>query len=1006
MRSVAALPSRTLVPLLLVVFALMLSVTNNVLQVREYRTLVEDEQIHALTERLGVEQAMLDRLVANSNQLQLRRVVAELGLRPYLTHAYLIAPGGHVAGSLARADVGQDRIDQVVDADGGGLLDLQVQPDQTLHIERSPDGRALLAVLSLQSGYRLLVRSDLELPLAQRLHASRLELWRNAATILVSALVLALFLHVFWLRRANRLAEAARAIGRGHLDTRVDIGGRDELALVANAFNDMAVRLQAQHAALRDGERRMRAMFELAGVGVARVDTLRGRFLEVNAKFCEVAGYDRNDLLALDFMHITHPDDLPAELAQMDALRSGGIREFSMDKRLRQRDGRTVWVTLSVTPLWSAGEAPDFHIAVVQDITDRYEADQALTLERNRLREAERIAGLGSWEVHPVTGRVWWSAEMFVLFGLDVAAQPPMLDGFLDLVHPEDRATVSTALEQMKAGASKLGILAYRTSPSRGPVRHLQPSVQIVTDDDGRVIKYAGTLMDTTEAVCAEQALRASEERLRATLECAPNVAVQWFDREGQVLYWNHASATLYGWAIDEAIGRRIDELLFGEREAQAFMARLERIRRENLRVGPEELAVRHRDGTLRHIESSTFCIPGSDGDPIFVCMGVDITARRRAEQAVEKERTHLRTLFAALPDMVWLKSPEGRFMSCNRMAERVMGLRESELVGKTDYDLFPREVADSFRSQDEMAVRVGGRHINDEWLTVRDTGERMLMQTIKLPMRNEAGDLIGVLGIARNITPLHETQEELRALNRELEQRVSERTRALSDAMKELESFSYAVSHDLKAPLRGIDGYSRILQEDYGDRLDDQARRFLGNIRNGAAQMHALIEDLLAYSRMERRSLESSRVDLGELVKSVLARRADELAAASVQVVGEVPSLVVRADRQGLDLVLRNLIDNALKFSRDARPPVISLSTRVDGDRVTLSIRDNGIGFDMKYHERIFEIFQRLHRSDEFAGTGVGLALVRKAMQRMGGRVWAESAPGEGACFNLELPA
>lgn len=288
----------------------------------------------------------------------------------------------------------------------------------------------------------------------------------------------------------------------------------------------------------------------------------------------------------------------------------------------------------------------------------------------------------------------------------------------------------------------------------------------------------------------------------------------------------------------------------------------------------------------------------------------------------------------------------------------------------------------------------------------MRDTGERMLMQTIKLPMRNEAGDLIGVLGIARNITPLHETQEELRALNRELEQRVSERTRALSDAMKELESFSYAVSHDLKAPLRGIDGYSRILQEDYGDRLDDQARRFLGNIRNGAAQMHALIEDLLAYSRMERRSLESSRVDLGELVKSVLARRADELAAASVQVIGEVPSLVVRADRQGLDLVLRNLIDNALKFSRDARPPVISLSTRVDGDRVTLSIRDNGIGFDMKYHERIFEIFQRLHRSDEFAGTGVGLALVRKAMQRMGGRVWAESAPGEGACFNLELPA
>jgi len=156
----------------------------------------------------------------------------------------------------------------------------------------------------------------------------------------------------------------------------------------------------------------------------------------------------------------------------------------------------------------------------------------------------------------------------------------------------------------------------------------------------------------------------------------------------------------------------------------------------------------------------------------------------------------------------------------------------------------------------------------------------------------------------------------------------------------------------------------------------------------------------------MERRALEASRVDLGELMRSVLTRRADEIAAASAQIVGEVPSLIVRADRQGLDLVLRNLIDNALKFSRDAKPPTITLSARSEGERIVLSIRDNGIGFDMKYHERIFEIFQRLHRSEEFAGTGVGLALVRKAMQRMGGRVWAESAPGEGACFNLEFPA
>jgi signal transduction histidine kinase len=137
-----------------------------------------------------------------------------------------------------------------------------------------------------------------------------------------------------------------------------------------------------------------------------------------------------------------------------------------------------------------------------------------------------------------------------------------------------------------------------------------------------------------------------------------------------------------------------------------------------------------------------------------------------------------------------------------------------------------------------------------------------------------------------------------------------------------------------------------------------------------------------------------------------VLSGRHDEIAAAAVRIEGEVPSIVVRADRQGVEMVLRNLLDNAIKFSSQATPPVITLSARIEQDLVELCIRDNGIGFDMKHHERIFEIFQRLHRSEDFAGTGVGLALVRKAMQRMSGRVWAESAPGRGAAFHVEFPA
>jgi len=258
----------------------------------------------------------------------------------------------------------------------------------------------------------------------------------------------------------------------------------------------------------------------------------------------------------------------------------------------------------------------------------------------------------------------------------------------------------------------------------------------------------------------------------------------------------------------------------------------------------------------------------------------------------------------------------------------------------------------------------------------------------------------------AHLIDELRASESEVRALNAQLEQRVRERTVQLEAANQALEAFSYSVSHDLKAPLRGIDGYSQIVLEDYGPALDDEGRRFLGNVRHGVAQMHQLIDDLLAYARLERRSMARQRVDLASLVRAVTAERAAEVAQRQVQLQVDVPELTVGADIDGLAIVLRNLLGNALKFTTRAATPGVEIGARADADKVLLWIRDNGIGFDMKFHERIFEIFARLERAEDYPGTGVGLALVRKAVQRMGGRVWADSAPGQGATFFVELPA
>jgi PAS domain S-box-containing protein len=1007
-RVLLALPARTLVPLLLTVGALILVSADYSLQVRDYRRLVEDTEKLSLTEHLGAVQHALDQQIDQGNLLSLRRIVAELALHPHLTHAYLIRPGGRIVGALSRADSDQRLSDVVAsDAQAANLLEEANRSfERSLNIAVDRRREALVGVMSLSAGRMLLVRSDLTLPLAQRLHDERTVLWRNAGVILLSALALSLFLHLAWFRRAARVTAAVRALGEGNLGVRVNLRGHDELAEIGAAFNDMARRLQAQHDVLRANDVRFRAMFDHASVGVARVDTLRGVIVEPNRKCGGITGYSDAEMRGREFVTLLHPDDVAAHVRQLETLRRGDVREFSMETRVLHKDGRVVWTMLSVSPVWPVGEAPDFHLVVIQDITARHEAEHSLELERNRLLAAERIGRLGSWEFYPALGRGWWSAQMFEFFGLDPAGSVPDPKTYIGCIHPDDRSRVRDLMARMSEARLEPESGIYRTDPARGPMRYLQPSMQTVHDASGRLLKYTGTVLDVTHVAEAERALRASEERLRATLEQAPNVAVQWCDRNARVLYWNRASMQLYGWSVDEAIGRDIDRLMQASETPTLFSGLIADTANSGRGSGPVEYRIRHRNGEHRYVEASVFSIPGDEGRPIFVFMAVDVTARRTAERTVEEERTHLRTLFAALPDMVWLKSPDGRFLSCNGMVERALGTREADMMGKTDYDYFPREQADVYREHDAQAVRENRSVVVEEPLLRADGSVRMVLQSIKTPVRNAAGEIIGVLGIARDITELRAAQDSMRSLNNELEQRVAERTEALSSAMKELESFSYAVSHDLKAPLRGIDGYSRILIEDYGSVLDETGHRFLANIRNGATQMHALIEDLLAYSRMERRSVEASRVNLDEVMAGVCARRADEIAAAGARLVGAFPSVTVKADRQGVELVLRNLLDNALKFSRESNPPVITLEAHGDGQQIVVSIRDNGIGFDMKYHERIFEIFQRLHRNEEFSGTGVGLALVRKAMQRMGGRVWAESASGQGACFYLEFPA
>jgi PAS domain S-box-containing protein len=346
---------------------------------------------------------------------------------------------------------------------------------------------------------------------------------------------------------------------------------------------------------------------------------------------------------------------------------------------------------------------------------------------------------------------------------------------------------------------------------------------------------------------------------------------------------------------------------------------------------------------------------------------------------------------------VIYMRDLDGRYMVVNREYERLFDLRRNEIVGLTDHDLFPKEVADEFRANDLRAA-ASGKPVHVEEYAPNDDGPRWYI-TVKFPLLDSAGKPYAVAGISTDITARKQAEEQVRKLNAELEQRVRERTAELETTARELDAFAYSVSHDLRAPLRSLHGFSRFLEEDYSDRLDDDGREYVARIKSSVAKMGQLIDDLLRLSRATRTELNREPVDISALATEII----EELRATEPdrQVGVEVtPGLVATGDSHLLRLALDNLLSNAWKFTGKCENAAITVGTLGQpGDQVFF-VRDNGAGFSMRYEAKLFDPLQRLHTAEEFEGNGIGLAIVHRIVSRHGGRIWAESELGKGATF------
>jgi PAS domain S-box-containing protein len=367
----------------------------------------------------------------------------------------------------------------------------------------------------------------------------------------------------------------------------------------------------------------------------------------------------------------------------------------------------------------------------------------------------------------------------------------------------------------------------------------------------------------------------------------------------------------------------------------------------------------------------------------------------RRPGTAVGPEQ--LQALIDNTNAVIYMRDLDGRYMVVNQEYERLFHLRREEIVGLTDHDLFPAEIADEFRANDLRAAS-GGGPVHVEEVAPGADGPHTYI-TVKFPLLDSAGKPYAVCGISTDITARKRAEEQVRQLNAELEQRVQDRTAELEATARELDAFAYSVSHDLRAPLRSLHGFSEILLEDYADSFDNEGRQYLQRIQANVARMGQLIDDLLRLSRATRTGLKREQVDIGAQASEIITwlRSAEPGRRAEVVI---ADALVTTGDSRLIRLALENLLSNAWKFTSKREHAIISVGA-VDhsGGRVFF-VRDNGAGFDMRYAGKLFDPFQRLHPATEFEGSGIGLAIVHRILSRHGGRIWAESKPGKGSTF------
>lgn len=502
------------------------------------------------------------------------------------------------------------------------------------------------------------------------------------------------------------------------------------------------------------------------------------------------------------------------------------------------------------------------------------------------------------------------------------------------------------------------------------------------------------------------ESLWESSQMLKLVLDNMP-AFVFWKDRNSVYLGCNYMFAANAGLnSPEEIIGLTDFDLPWKYTEAESYRVDDKSVMDTGIsKINYEETQFT-ADGRSTYVRTSKIPLKNPEGEIIGI-LGTfeDITERKLVEKALRESEQKFRSLAESSPDNIIQYDLDCRAIYVNHNIEKALNSEVSSLIGKTPLEVAPYGAIgiQDYQSKLQQVIKTGQTD-EMEVVVLNPSGTPETHHIIFVAERHHNGKIIGALAIGRDVTEQKRSEDEIRKLNLDLETRVLNRTKQLEDANKELEAFAYSVSHDLRAPLRGIDGFSMALLEDYHDKIDDQGNIYLNRVRSAAQRMAHLIDDMLSLSRISRTEMNIQKVNLSEMFREIAENLRGTQPERKINFVIQ-DGIIVNGDSRLLRIVLENLIENSLKFTSKHPTSRIEFGVNDQDKGQVYFIRDDGAGFDMNYSVKLFGAFQRLHNENEFPGTGIGLATSQRIIHRHGGKVWAEGEVEKGATIYFTLP-